>query len=113
MSITLQSTTGEFSQAFTRALPELKSAMIARGLEPSQFIISRDRSSLLPFFGKSYEYTVFFGEEQFTVTEPNDIRFLEYFYQRCIAADDAEADLMPSPRNHLIRRFLNWMAQPI
>jgi hypothetical protein len=28
------------------------------------------------------------GEENFTVTEPNDIIFLDYFYQRCIAEDE-------------------------
>jgi hypothetical protein len=113
MSIILQSTTDGFSQGFMRALPRLESAMIAHGLEPSQFVISKDRSSLLPFFGKSYEYTVFFGDDKFTVTEPNDVRFLEYFYKRCVAADDAETASMPWPRDGLIRRFVNWMAQPI
>ena len=113
MAIILQSTTDGFSQRFMRELPELEKTMVAHGLDPSQFVISKDRSSLLPFFGKSYEYTVFFGEDKFTVTEPNDARFLEYFYRRCIAADDAEPASPSAARGGLIRRFLEWMAQPI
>jgi hypothetical protein len=81
--------------------------MVAHGLEPSQFVISKDWATpastplpaLLPFF---YNYTVFVGEENFTVTEPNDIRFLDYFYQRCIARHAG-----------LISRVFRWMAQPI
>jgi hypothetical protein len=113
MSIILQSTVDGFSAAFMRALPRLESTMIAHGLEPSDFVISKDRSSSVPFFGKFYEYTVFFGEEKFTVTEPNDIRFLDYFCKRCVAADDAEPASPPSPHNDMVHRFLNWMAQPI
>ena len=92
MPITLQSTVGGFSAEFMRKLPELEQAMIAHGLEPSQFVISKDRATppAVPFIGPFfYDYTVFIGDESFTVTEPNDIRFLEYFYQRCIAEDEA------------------------
>jgi hypothetical protein len=32
---------------------------------------------------------VFAGDENFTVTEPDDIKFPEYFYQRYIAEDAA------------------------
>ena len=94
MAITLQSTVGGFSAEFMRKLPALEQAMIAHGLEPSQFVISKDRATppLVPFIGPFfYDYTVFVGEESFTVTEPNDIGFLEYFYQRCIAEDEADA----------------------
>jgi hypothetical protein len=118
MSITLQSTAGGFSPEFMRKLPALEQAMIAHGLEPSQFVISKDWATqaavpypfLKPFF---YDYTVFVGGENFTVTEPNDIRFLEYFYNRCIAEDDetsqqAQRLRQPGP----IRRFFRWMAQP-
>ena len=93
VSITLQSTIGGFSAEFMRKLPAVERAMVAHGLEPSHFVISKDRSAsasvpvIGPFF---YDYTVFFGEESFTVTEPNDIGFLEYFYQRCI--EDRRAD---------------------
>jgi hypothetical protein len=91
MAITLQSTIGGFSDEFMRRLPKLEQAIIDNGLDPAEFVISKDRATpatvplLGPFF---YEYTVFFGDEKFTVTEPNDMKFLEYFYQRCIAPDD-------------------------
>ena len=42
MSITLQSTVGGFSAEFMRRLPLLEQAMMAHGLEPSQFVISKD-----------------------------------------------------------------------
>jgi hypothetical protein len=96
VSITLQSTVGGFSAEFMRKLPAVEQAMIARGLEPSQFVISKDRATpptvpiIGPFF---YNYTVFVGGENFTITEPDDIKFLGYFYQRCIAADE-----VPQPR---------------
>jgi hypothetical protein len=96
-----------------RKLPAVERAMIAHGLEPSDFVISKDRSAstsvpvIGPFF---YDYTVFFGEERFTVTEPNDVRFLEYFYQRCIEQDEPEP---ATRRSGLISRFFRWMAQPI
>jgi hypothetical protein len=113
VSIILQSTIGGFSAEFKRKLPALEQAMIAHGLEPSEFVISKDRATpatvplLGPFF---YDYTVFFGEANFTVTEPNDIKFLEYFYQRCIAVDAPEQQ---RPRRGLIHRIFSWMAQPI
>ena len=60
-----------------------------------------------PFF---YDYTVFVDGENFTVTEPNDIKFLEYLYQRCIDVDQA-----PPPRRRpgLIHRIFRWMTQSI
>ena len=117
MAITLQSTVGGFSAEFMRRLPALEHAMIAHGLEPSEFVISKDRATppSVPFIGPFfYEYTVFVGDQQFTVTEPNDIRFLEYFYQRCIAEDDAiPSEQQRARRPGLISRVFRWMAQPI
>jgi hypothetical protein len=116
MAITLQSTVGGFSPEFMRKLPELEKAMIAHGLEPSQFVISKDRGAdaypwIGPFF---YRYTVFIGDENFAVTEPNDERFYEYIYQRCIAEDD---EVRPAEKSSsqpgLIGRFFRWMEQPI
>jgi hypothetical protein len=115
VAIILQSTVGGFSPEFMRKLPQLEQAMIAHGLEPSQFVISKDRATpatvpmIGPFF---YDYTVFAGDENFTVTEPNDIKFLNYFYQRCIAADAASPAPQPG-RSGLISRFFRWMTQPI
>jgi hypothetical protein len=88
--------------------------MIAHGLEPARFVISKDRATpaTAPFIGPFfYDYTVFVGEESFTVTEPNDTIFLDYFYQRCIAEDEAAPELRKRPG--LINRIFRWMAQPI
>ena len=113
MAITLQSTVGGFSAEFMRKLPAVERAMIAHGLEPSQFVISKDRATppSVPFIGPFfYAYTVFVGDESFTVTEPNDSVFLDYFLKRCIAADEPE----PAPaRPGLISRLFRWMDQPV
>jgi hypothetical protein len=99
-----------------RKLPELEQAMLAHGLEPSQFVISKDRASpgapwITPFF---YLYTVFIGEENFAVTEPNDERFYDYLYQRVIAGDEDTIAPEQRPRRPgLITRFFRWMEQPI
>jgi hypothetical protein len=114
--ITLQSTVGGFSSEFMHRLPVVEKAMVAQGLEPSAFVISKDRAAppafpLGPFF---YEYTVFVGEEHFIVTEPNDSRFLDYFYQRCVAPDDEDETAPARPRRPgLIRRLFRWMERPI
>ena len=117
MAITLQSTIGGFSAEFMRKLPKLEQAMTANGLDPAELVISKDRATpatvplLGPFF---YEYTVFFGDEKFTVTEPNDMKFLEYFYDRCVAPDDEAEPEPQTPRPPgLISRIFRWMAQPI
>jgi hypothetical protein len=116
MGILLQSTVGGFTAEFMRKLPALEQAMAANGLDPSGFVISKDRATpatvplIGPFF---YEYTVFFGDEKFTVTEPNDMTFLEYFYKRCVAPDDPEMAQPDTRPPGLISRFFHWMAQPI
>jgi hypothetical protein len=117
-TITLQSTiAGGFSAEFTRRLPNVEQDMIAHGLEPASFVISKDRATppSIPFVGPFfYDYTVFVDGESFTVTEPNDIAFLEYFRQRCIADDeDAPQPARSWPGLDLISRFFRWMAQPI
>ncbi len=112
MPIVLQSTVS-FSDEFMRKLPALEQTMIAHGLDPSGFVISKDRatpSSVIPFVGPFfYDYTVFVGEAHFTVTEPNDMVFLDYFYKRCLAADEEPAHR----RSSLISRLFRWMAQPV
>ena len=122
MAITLQSTiNGGFSAEFIRKLPKVEQAMIAHGLEPDNFVISKDRATppSVPFIGPFfYDYTVFVGEESFTVTEPNDIVFLDYFHQRCIAEDEPAPEQQQEmerrkSRPGLIRRVFSWMMQPI
>ena len=115
MSIILQSTVVGFSAEFIRRLPELEQAMVAHGLELSQFVISKDRAmpTTLPVIGPFYDYTVFAGDENFTVTQPDDIKFLEYFYQRCIAEDATPPAPQGRRRLGLISRLVSWMTQPI
>ena len=113
MAIKLQSTTGGFSPEFLRKLPALEKAMLAHGLEPEEFIISKDHASpgmwrIGPFF---YQYSVFVGDEHFTVTEPNDEVFYDYLYQRVIAEDDTAPEQPRQPG--LIARLVRWMEQPI
>ena len=84
------------------------------GWSRREFVISKDRATpptvpcIGPFF---YDYTVFVGDENFTVTEPNDMTFLEYFYQRCIAADEPAP--AAAPRRRPDQPLFRWMAQPI
>jgi hypothetical protein len=115
VSIILQSTVVGFSAEFIRRLPELKQAMVARGLELSQFVISKDRATpaTVPVIGPFYDYTVFAGDEIFTVTQPDDIKFLEYFYQRCIAEDATPPAPQGRRRLGLISRLFSWMTQLI
>jgi hypothetical protein len=115
VSITLQSTVS-FSAEFMRELPMLEKAMIAHGLEPSKFVISKDsdapstRHVVGTFF---YDYTVFVDGEHFTLTEPNDMVFLDYFLKLCTAEDVRPVLKLRRGRAGLIRRFLRWMAQPV
>ena len=113
MSIILQSTVGGFSAQFMRKLPLVEKAMRDHGLDPAEFVISKDNASTatVPFVGPFfYNYSVFFGDEQFTVTEPNDTVFLDYFFKRVLAADGPPE--LPQ-RPGLIRRFFGWMDQPV
>ena len=115
MSIILQSTVVGFSAEFIRRLPELEQAMVTHGLEPSQFVISKDHATpaTAPVIGPVfYDYTVFAGDENFTVTEPDDIKFLEYFYRR-IARNATTPAPQGRRRRGLISRLLSWMTQPI
>ena len=66
MEIRLRSTVGGFSPDFMRKLPELEKAMLAHGLEPSEFLISKDRASpgapwITPFFYLSLVCAVLIG----------------------------------------------------
>lgn len=118
MPITLQSTVS-FSGEFMHQLPTLEQTMIAHGLEPSGFVISKDRAtppSGVPLVGAFfYDYTVFVDGESFTLTEPNDVVFLEYLVKLCTAEEENHP--LPKLRRERgpgpVRRFLRWMAQPI
>ena len=84
--------------------------MIAQGLDPSEFVIAKDRAGPpVPFLGPFfYDYTVFSGDDHVTVTQPNDMVFFDYFYKRIIAEEDEAPQ-----RQGVIQRILHWMSQPI
>jgi hypothetical protein len=115
VQIKLQSSVGEFDESFMQRLPLVEKAMIAHGLDPSIFIISKDASLFTNAraFGATFrDYTVFVGDQHFTVTQPSDMRFLEYFHERCIAPEE-EA---PTPHHKLasvLGKLVHWMEQPI
>jgi hypothetical protein len=115
MPITLQSTAGAFDESFLRKLPMVEEAMLTHGLDPSRFVIAKDRSlftNARPFGSVFWDYTVFTDGEHFTVTKPNDITFLNYFYERCMEPDET----VPTPQHThhgLLTRLAQWMEQPI
>jgi hypothetical protein len=115
MPITLQGTAQRFEPGFLRQLPRLEQAMTAHGLDPSDVVIAKEPAATanVPFLGPLfYDYTVFFGDESFTVTEPGDARFLEYFYNRLRGADAPEPSA-PPPADGLLARLSRWMSRPI
>jgi hypothetical protein len=125
--ITLQSSVGDFDEGFRRRLPAVEKAMLDQGLDPSVFIISRNlaQSPHLPIFyrpdGNLLEYTVFVKGRSFTVTQPNDLAFLEYFYALCVAHEhkDEPHSLAHAVHNGekklqaLIGRLERWLDKPI
>jgi len=113
VSIILQSTVGGFSTQFMRKLPLVEAAMREHGLDPAEFVISKDYASTatIPIMGPFFfNYSVFFGDESFTVTEPNDMVFLDYFLKRVLAAD--EPPELPR-RPGLMQRFFGWMSEAV
>ena len=122
--IKLQSSVGDFSPEFVKALPALEKAMREHGLDAADFVIARNlaQGPHLPIFyrpdGNLLDYTVFVKERSFTVTQPNDMRFLEYFYELCTAPkheDDSHSLLHPAEQKleSLFRRAARWLNKPI
>ena len=68
--------------------------------------------------GNLLEYTVFVKDRSFTVTQANDMRFLEYFYELCVPPKHADA---PHSKLHtadeklesLFMRAARWLNKPI
>jgi hypothetical protein len=122
--IKLQSSVGDFSPEFVARLPALEKAMIARDLDPSAFVIARNmaQSTYLPIAyrpdGNLVEYTVFVKDRSFTVTQPNDMRFLEYFYDLCVPPahkDEPHSKLHTAEQKleSLLARAARWLNKPI
>jgi hypothetical protein len=126
--IKLQSSYGDFDPAFCKELPALEKAMIDQGLNPSAFVIAKDlaHNPRLPIAyrpdGNPMEYTVFVKGRSFTVTQPDDMNFLAYFYRLCVPEvakkDDPHsiAHNLHSEEKKLqavIGRLERWLNKPI
>lgn len=91
MQIRLQSCAGPFDSDFIDSLGDLESTMLRIGLDPNDFIVSKN---FAPFGDNgpldpeplACEYTVFVGTEHFTVTQADDLHFLTFFWQLCLSA---------------------------
>ncbi|MBI3700744.1 MAG: hypothetical protein HY242_09920 [Afipia sp.] len=120
MHIQLQSSVGGFDGSFVSALRKFEIVMKQQGLDPSVYVISKDRPQFtsLPFFvrpgGDGYNYTVFINGESFTVTKANDLAFLEHFEQLCAGAiyGRPEGGLWKSVRK-FFARIVAWFDAPL
>ena len=125
MHITLQSTVGDFDASFKTMLRKFETVMTAKGLDPSVYVISKDRPQFtsLPFFvrpsGDGYTYTVFIKGESFSVTKANDLAFLGYFEQLCAGAIYGRAMARAQGRTvwghikHFFKRIGRWFDAPL
>jgi hypothetical protein len=123
--VKLQSSCGDFSPEFMKELPVIEKAMIAHGLDPARFVISKDsaRTPLLPIAfrpdGNPKEYTVFVKGRSFTVAQPSDTSFLSYFYELCVAPDEKEGffahalHVEEKKLEAVIRRLEKWLNKPV
>jgi hypothetical protein len=125
--IELQSSCGDFSPEFMKELPAVEKTMVAHGLDPARFVISKDwaRVPYLPIAfrpdGQPIEYTVFVKGRSFTVTQPDDTSFLAYFCRLCLATDEREDPhsfghaLHAEERNleAVMRRLEKWLGKPV
>jgi hypothetical protein len=123
MHIKLQTSVGDFDESFVAELRRFEIVMQANGLDPSAYIIAKDRVQFtsLPFFvrpgGDGFNYTVFIDGQSFTVTKPDDMAFLGTFEQLCAGA------LFDDPRGRprsmwtdfalSFRRLRRWLNAPI
>lgn len=126
MQITLQTSVGDFDASFLKELRRFEGVMEANGLDPSTYIIAKDRVQFcsLPFFvrpgGDGFNYTVFIDGESFSVTKINDMAFLGYFEQLCAAAiaEGAGAEpVVPPPlpprAPDMFSRIQQWLNAPV
>ena len=68
--------------------------------------------------GNLLDYTVFVNGRSFTVTQPSDMRFLEYFYELCIPrAHKSDPHSTPHTAEQkiesLFARAAHWLNKPI
>jgi hypothetical protein len=114
VQIKLQTSVEVFDESFVEKLPLVESAMIAHGLDPARFVIAKDASvsNHGRAFGTAFrDYTVFVDDTHFTVTQPSDMHFLEYFHDCCVAPGNATSP--PERESGVVGQLLQWMAKPI
>jgi hypothetical protein len=122
--ITLQTSCGPFSKEFLEKLPEVEKAMREIGLDPSAFVIAKDRAQTAALTiawrptGHPIEYTVFVDGKSFTVTKSSDTKFLAYFYELCMKPDDNDAappgllESAAKKTQSMFARIVNWLNKP-
>lgn len=109
MPISLQGTVA-FEPEFVGNLNMLTRTMIARGLDPDEFVISKDIASAptLPFVGPmAYDYIVASGGDDFAVTDIGDQRFLEHFLRYI---GDSSDEVPPPVAPGMFARLSRWMS---
>jgi hypothetical protein len=126
--IKLQTSCGDFDPKFVKALPALEKAMTAHGVDPADFVISKDWAAgpRLPIFyrpdGNPVEYTVFVKGQSFSVRQPDDMSFMAYFYELCApptARDDAGHPVartlheQEKKLHEFIAKIESWFNKPI
>ncbi len=125
--IQLQSSIGAFDESFRKRLPAVEQAIREHGIDPAAFVIAKDAAHLtrLPIAyrpdGHPTEYTVFVKGRSFTVTQPSDLAFLEYFYALCVAYEHKDEPHSLAHAVHdgekklqaLIGRLERWLDKPI
>jgi len=123
----LQTSHGAFDAAFLKELPALEKAMTDQGLDPGAFVIAKNQASgpRLPIVyrpdGNPSEYTVFVKGRSLTVTQPDDMSFLAYFYRLCVPPVEKDDPHSVAHKVHegekkleaLIGRLKSWLNKPI
>jgi hypothetical protein len=112
MPIGLESSEGyDFEATFRQQLPALEKAMIAQGLDPSLFTITKGpNSSYRPYRGVGlyHDYIVDVRDESFTVTYADDAGFLAYFLHVCLSQDDPKAETRDK-HSSLMGKLARWI----
>jgi hypothetical protein len=109
-----------FEPSFRERLPAVEKIMIANGLDPALFKITKGRNrSGRSYYGtgRYYDYEVNTGEDKFVVSFATDAGFLEYFLNACTESDDSddnggsnvERTSTEEKHSSLMERFAQWV----
>ncbi|MBI5132912.1 MAG: hypothetical protein HZA66_26025 [Rhodopseudomonas palustris] len=109
MPIRLQGTVA-FEPEFVGNLTMLTRTMIARGLDPDDYVIAKDIAAAptLPFVGPiAYDYAVIAGETRIVITEAGDAGFLDEFLRHI---GDVDGGAPPLAADGVFSRLTRWMS---